>query len=339
MKRSVLKVIRFTIFLAIGLILLYFAFRGVSVEELLSSLRMADFKWVAFALSFAFVGYVSRAYRWKLLIKPLNYDPPLKNVFYALMIGYTANFAFPRIGEITRCGSLQKSDKIPLDSLLGTVIIERAIDLLVLVFALLVVFFSKIGFFGAFFRNNIFDPFLNNIVPYFQLSVVYWIIFIVALVLLIFLAWYMNRKFSGNPVIRKVKELIRGVVVGLKTIVRMKDRWTFIFHTLLIWMMYFLMTYMLVFALPATSHLSPLDGLFLLVIGGMGMSAPVQGGIGAFHWIITLGLSLYGVSRANGLAYATLSHESQSIFAILLGALSFILLVIQNRKALKNNKT
>ncbi len=336
MKRSILRALRFTIFLAIGLILLYFAFRGVSVEELISSLQRADFKWVAFALFFALVGYVSRAYRWKLLIKPLNYDPPLKNVFYALMIGYTANFAFPRIGEISRCGSLQRSDKIPLDSLLGTVIIERAIDLVILIFVLIVVFFSKIGFFGEFFKENIFSPFLDRIIPFFQFSVFNWILFIASVALLVFLFLYLNRRFSENPVIRKVKELFHGVVVGLQTIGRMRDRWSFIFHTLLIWLMYFLMTYVLLFALPATSHLSPLDGLFLLVIGGMGMSAPVQGGIGAFHWIITLGLSLYGVSRANAVAYATLSHESQSIFAILLGAISFIILVIQKRKALKN---
>ncbi|MCF8334963.1 MAG: flippase-like domain-containing protein [Bacteroidales bacterium] len=336
MKRSFLKAIRFTIFLAIGLILLYFAFRGVSLEELVSSLRMADFKWVAFALSFALVGYISRAYRWKLLIKPLNYDPPLKNVFYALMIGYTANFAFPRIGEISRCGSLQRSDKIPLDSLLGTVIIERAIDLVILVLALIVVFFSKIGFFGAFFRKNLFDPFLDRIVSFFQLSVLNWFIFFTTIAVLIFLIRYLNHKFSENYIIRKVKELFRGVVAGLKTIGQMKDRWSFILHTLLIWFMYFLMTYVLLFALPATSHLSPIDGLFLLVIGGMGMSAPVQGGIGAFHWIITLGLSLYGIPRADAVAYATLSHESQSIFAVLLGALSFIMLMIQNRKALQN---
>ena len=130
--------------------------------------------------------------------------------------------------------------------------------------------------------------------------------------------------------------MIRGVVAGLKTIVQMKDRWTFIFHTLLIWLMYFLMTYVLVFALPATSHLSPLDGMFLLVIGGLGMSAPVQGGIGAFHWIVALGLSLYGVPRTDAVAYATLSHESQAIFAVLLGGLSFVMLMIQNRKALQN---
>ncbi|MFP4619705.1 MAG: lysylphosphatidylglycerol synthase transmembrane domain-containing protein [Bacteroidales bacterium] len=339
MRRSVLRIIRFTIFLAIGLILLYFAFRGVSVEELLSSFRMADFKWVAFALLFALVGYVSRAYRWKLLIRPLNFDPPLKHVFYALMIGYTANFAFPRIGEISRCGTLRRSDKIPLDSLLGTVIIERAIDLVVLFVILIVVFFSKIGFFGAFFRNNIFEPFLSRIDSFFQFSLLKGVIFGASVAALIFLVWFLNRKYSKSPVIGKIKELVRGVILGLKTIFRMKDRWTFIFHTLLIWLMYFLMTYVLLFALPSTSHLSPLDGMFLLVIGGLGMSAPVQGGIGAFHWIVTLGLSLYEVSRADAVTYATLSHESQSIFAITLGALSFIMLMIENRRALKPNKS
>ncbi len=338
MSRSVFKALRIIVFLAIGLILLYFAFRDVSFEELLTSLQKADLKWVTFTLAFALVGYISRAYRWKLLIKPLNYDPPLKNVFYALMIGYTANFAFPRIGEISRCGSLKRSDKIPLDSLLGTVIIERAIDLVMLVFILIVVFFSKIGFFGAFLKNNIFEPLLNRVLQFFQLSVMNWVIFIASVTVLIFLIRFLNRKFSENPVVEKIKELVRGVFVGLKTIVRMRDRWSFIFHTLLIWMMYFLMTYVLLFSFPATSQLGPLDGLFLLVIGGLGMSAPVQGGIGAFHWIISAGLSLYGVSRVDAVAYATLSHESQAFFAIFLGALSFMMLMIQKRRALKIHK-
>lgn len=316
--------------------MLYFAFRGVSVEELMSSLSMADFKWVAIALFFALIGYLSRAYRWKLLIKPLNYDPPFKNVFYALMIGYTANFAFPRIGEITRCGSLRRSDKIPIDSLLGTVIIERAIDLVILIFVLVIVFFSKIGFFGEFFRENIFRPFINKAESLFQMSFLSWVILIASLIVLAFIIRFLNRKFSENPLFKKVKQLIQGIVMGLKTIARMRDRWSFILLTVVIWLMYFLMTYVIFFALPATSHLGPLDGLFLLVIGGMGMSAPVQGGIGAFHWIVTLGLSLYGVSKANAVAYATISHESQSVFAILLGAISFIAIMIQNRKVLKN---
>jgi len=338
LKRNIFKALRFFIFLSIGLLLLYLAVRGVSLEDFLSTLKEANFLWVGFALFFALIGYLSRAYRWKLLIKPLNYDPPFRNVFYALMLGYTANFALPRIGEVTRCGSLRKSDKIPLDSLLGTVIIERAIDLVVLLVILVVIFFSKIGFFGSFFKKYLFAPLLNQVQGLLNYPVINWIIALFVLVGLAFLLRFLIRKFSESLVIVKVRKLARGIVSGLKTIARMRDRWVFILHTLIIWLMYFLMTYVLVFALPATSHLAPIDGLFLLVVGGLGMSAPVQGGIGAFHAITTLGLSLYGVSKAEGVAYAVLSHESQSLFAIFLGALSFILMMIENQKSLKNQK-
>lgn len=338
MKRKVLKSLRFLLFLSIGLVLLYLAFRDVSLEKFVDTLSKANFVWVAFALLFALIGYLSRAYRWKLLIKPLNYDPPFRNVFYALMIGYTANFALPRIGEVTRCGTLRKSDKIPVDSLLGTVIIERAIDLMVLLGIMVVIFFTKIGFFGAFFRDNLFQPMVDQAKGLLNYPLFYWFILLALLAGLVVLFRYLAGRFSRNPVMIKVRKLIRGVLYGLKTIAHMKNRWAFVLHTCIIWLMYFLMTYVLVFALPATSHLGPIDGLFLLVIGGLGMSAPVQGGLGVFHVITALGLSLYGVSKAEGVAYAVLSHESQSIFAILLGAFSFIMLMIENRKSTKQTR-
>ena len=332
MKRTVYKSLRFLIFLAIGLLLLYLAFQGVSLEKFVASLRKANFLWVALALFFAFIGYLSRAYRWRLLIKPLNYDPPFRNVFYALMLGYTANFALPRIGEVTRCGSLRKSDNIPVDSLLGTVIIERAIDLVILLMITVIIFFSKIGFFGAFFRKNLFRPMLEQVEGALSVSLLSWIIALAILAVVIGGLWFLFRRLSASPAVVKIRKLVRGVVYGLKTIARMQHRWAFIMHTGIIWLMYFLMTYVLVFALPATSHLGPIDGLFLLVIGGLGMSAPVQGGLGAFHVITTLGLSLYGISQSNGVAYAVLSHESQSLFAIFLGMISFIMLMIENRR-------
>lgn len=338
MNRTLLKALRFFLFLAIGLFLLYLAVREVSIEEFVSTLKKANFGWVALALFFALIGYLSRAYRWKLLIKPLNYDPPFRNVFYALMLGYTANFALPRLGEVTRCGSLRKSDQIPLDSLLGTVIIERAIDLLVLLTITVIIFFSKIGFFGAFFRRELFQPMLSRAEGLLAYPGFYWVILVLFMSGVFLLLRILFRRFTDNPAVIKVKKLLRGVISGLKTIAHMKNRWAFIFHTVIIWLMYFLMTYVLVFALPATSHLAPIDGLFLLVIGGLGMSAPVQGGLGVFHVITMAGLSLYGVSRSEGFAYAVLSHESQSLFAILLGALSFILLMIENRRALKKSK-
>lgn len=332
MKTKVFRVLRFLAFLALGLGLLFLALKGVSMEELAKKLKMADTIWIPVALFAAIIGYLSRAYRWKLLIKPLNYNPSFWNTFFALMIGYTANFAFPRIGEITRCGTLKKSDKIPMDSLLGTVIIERAIDMLVLFVVLIIIFFAKMDFFGQFLTQKIFLPILNNIKETLQVSVFNWIIIAAILVLLIFAVRYLNRKFSHNPFLQKLKKIYRGVVSGLKTIARMQDRWVFTLHTLIIWVMYFLMTYVLVFALPTTSALQPIDGLFLLVIGGLGMAAPVQGGIGAFHAIIILGLRLYGIPQADAAAYAVISHESQAVLVILLGAISFIMIVIRRRK-------
>ncbi|MFO8235488.1 MAG: lysylphosphatidylglycerol synthase transmembrane domain-containing protein [Bacteroidales bacterium] len=334
MKRFLFKAARSLFFLAIGIVLLIFAFKGVSLDDLVSSLKRANFFWVGLALMFAFIGYISRAYRWRLLIKPLNYNPPIKNVFFALMIGYTANFAFPRIGEITRCGTLRKSDKIPVDSLLGTVIIERAIDLLLLIGIVVGVFLAKIDFFGAFLSNNVFKPMVKKLMEVFHLSSVWnWLLLVVILLVFYFLLKYLNRRFSSNRLFKKIKKLIRGVIRGVKTIVKMKDRWKFILHTFIIWLMYFLMTYILVFAFQSTSHLQPIDGLFLLVIGGIGMSAPVQGGIGVFHWINTLGLTmLYNIPRAEAVAYATVSHESQSVLAIFLGGVSFLLLSIHKNK-------
>lgn len=332
MKTKAFKVLRYLTFLALGIGLLSLALRGVSMEELAQKLKMANFIWVAVALAAATIGYMSRAYRWKLLIRPLNYNPSFWNAFYALMLGYTANFAFPRIGEITRCGSLKKSDKIPVDSLLGTVIIERAIDMLVLFIALIIIFFSKMDFFGQFLTQKIFIPILNKIGNVFHFSLIQWILFLSIVIAIVFVIHFLNQKFSHNPVIKKLKKIYRGVISGLKTIAHMQDRWYFVLHTLIIWVMYFLMTYVLVFALPSTSSLQPIDGLFLLVIGGLGMAAPVQGGIGAFHVFIKLGLLLYGIPETDAVAYAVISHESQAVLVILLGALSFIMLMIQRKK-------
>jgi len=333
LKKKIFKTVRFLIFLSIGIILLYYAFEGVSLKDFLDSLKKTKVAWLFLALFAGLISYISRAFRWKLLIKPLNYHPPVKNVFYALMIGYTANFAFPRLGEITRCGTLRKSDKIPIDSLLGTVIMERAIDMIVLVLIILYVFFSKVGVFGEFLSEKIFSPISNSISSFFDFSVLKWILVILSITLLFAIIIFLFRKFSTFPLIKKIKKIFRGVISGLKTIAKMEDRWKFILHTLIIWIMYFLMTYLLFFALPSTSTLKPFDGLFILILGGLGLSAPVQGGIGVFHILVSSGLMIYGIPKAEGIVYATLSHESQAILAILLGAFSFIMLIIQNRKS------
>jgi len=337
LRRKIIKAVNFLIFLAIGILLLYFAFKGVDFNSLVDDLKSANYYWVLLSLLFAFIGYVSRAYRWKLLIEPLNYNPPVKNVFYALMLGYLANLAFPRIGEISRCGALTKSDKIPMDSLIGTVIIERAIDMVVLLFLLFVIFIAKLESFGLFIKENVFIPISKKFINTVDFSIYYWLIIIVVVGASVGLFYYFRKRFKRVKIILKIRKIIRGVISGIKTVTKMRSRSAFLFHTVVIWLMYFLMTYVVIFSIPATQGLKPIDALFLLVIGGLGMSAPVQGGIGAFHWIISSGLALYGISKAEGLVFATIQHESQLIFVVILGTFSVFTLFINSRRKRKNN--
>jgi len=336
LKKHILNVIKFFLFLALGLTLLYFAFKGTDLSSLLNDLVQAQYGWLALTAVFGIISHISRAIRWKILIAPLGYTPKTSHTFYAVMIGYISNLAAPRLGEVLRCGSLNKTDKIPFDALLGTVIVERFIDILMLFILTLVVFFSKINFFGQFLTQNIFHPFREKITNLASFStqllmVVFFILVLIALILIF------KKKLAGLKFIIKISKMLSGVKEGLKSIYKMQNLPAFLFHTLLIWSMYFLTTWVVFFTLPETSGLNPLDGLFVLVIGSYGMVVPVQGGIGAYHMIVSLGLTLFGISKEYGLVYATIAHESQTLLVILLGGLSFLLVILQRKKSLKKN--
>jgi len=333
-QQLLIKLLKFTGFFAIGILLLYFAFQGISLEKIFSHLKSVNYSWILLSLFFAFIAYLSRAYRWNLIIEPLNYKPPFSSTFYSLMIGYLANFAFPRIGEITRCATLSKKEKIPVDKLLGTVIIERAIDFLSLFMLLLFLLIFRLEKFGSFLDNNILKPLSEKITETFALSWIIWILLLALLISGIASYFVFREKLSSMKAVVKLKNIVKGIIDGLKTIYKMKRRWEFLFHTVFIWMIYLLMTWVVVFSIPSTSNLTIIDGIFILVIGGLGMSAPVQGGIGAFHWIVSRGLAtVYAnfISLEDGLVFATISHESQAILAISLGILSFFLLFKRNK--------
>jgi uncharacterized protein (TIRG00374 family) len=332
LKRSILKIFNFSLFLSLGILLLYLAFRGIDFQVLIDELKHATYAWVFLSLFIALGGFVVRALRWRLLIEPLGYAPGRLNTFYAVMIGYLANFAFPRIGELTKCGTLNKTEKIPLDSLIGTVIVERSIDVITMIILIVIIFFSKIHFFGNFLKTQVFSRALEGISGYLTLPPLTWITIIVIILFLILGSVIFRKKLSGFTLVQKGITILKGVYSGLKTGFTMKRWGLFLFYTLLLWIFYFLMTWVVVYALPATSHLKPIDGLFILVIGSIGITVPVQGGIGAFHWIVSSGLTLYNIPKEDGLAFATLSHESQALFIILLGSYSIIMLTIKRRK-------
>ncbi len=334
MKKAIFQILKIAGFLALGILLLFFAFRGVALDELANTLRKANFWWIGLSLFFAFLSFFSRARRWMLLVEPLGFHPSFWNTYHALMIGYLSNYALPRLGEVTRCVTLGRREKIPVDSLFGTVIIERVIDLLMLFLILLVLLFSWMEKFGAFFSDQVYDPLIQKVTGAFGGTFLFWLL-VSGSVMAIFLLIFLFRKWLGRfTLIRKIREIIRGVFSGLKTIYKMQRKWEFILHSLFIWFLYILMTWMVVFALEETSGLTFIDGMFLLVIGGLGMSAPVTAGFGAYHWITSRGLMfVYGFSLEQGIAYATLAHESNSLLTIIMGAISYILWMVIHKKS------
>ncbi len=327
MNKKFVTIIKYLLLLSVGGLLLWLAFRGVNLDDTIDEIKDANFFWVGLSAIASLVAFFSRAIRWNLLIEPLGYRPKIMNTSTALMIGYLANLAVPRLGEVTRCGTLSQTEKIPFEKLLGTVIFERIIDVISLLICMIIVAVSEYDRLGNFLNENIFNPMKDKIHSFINSPMTIAFVLIIFIGLLIFV--FKNKRSQG--LIAKFRILLKGIGDGFISVRKLKKPFQFIFHTVLIWTMYFLMSYLCFFSLAATSSLDWHAGMFVLVVGGMGMSAPVQGGIGAYHLLVSHGLMLYGLTQAHGLAFATLMHTSQTLIVIIFGALSFLYLFLKQR--------
>lgn len=317
-----------------GILLLYFAFRGIDFSEMWQHFKGAKYSWIGLSLVFAVISHLSRARRWILLIEPLKFKPTLWNTFNATLFGYLSNYALPRAGEVARCVALGRKEKIPVDALIGTVIVERAIDLLSMFIIMLVLLVARFEKFGAFFSEYIFQPLSERIADVFGEAIIFWIIVAALLLVIAFTLFLLRHKIMKLKLAQKLVGIMKGVAQGLKSVWRMERKWEFLFQTLFIWLNYAMMTWVVVFSLPdITGDLKFADGIFLLVIGSLGMAVPVQSGMGAFHWIVSRGLQyVYGIGETESLVFATLQHESQTLLILLLGSLSMIFLFSKRYK-------
>ena len=320
MKVGLSKAISYIIFAVIGVTLLYYVFDDVDLSAMWHNIVNANYWWVLVALLFAMGGYTFRALRWNLLIESTcGRSPSLWDSFWALMFGYFANLALPRVGEITRCGALARTNKMPFDTLVGTVIVERVFDLLLVFLLAAITFFIKIDFFGTFIMENVVTPTISSVT---SISITAVVAILVAIVLVVFVFVFLKE----NVVMKKVRSFTQGMVNGIKSVYKLEKRWLFLFYTVMLWVCYWVMTWIICFSIAQTSHLGIVDGLFLLIIGSLGMSVPVQNGIGVYHFIVAKALTIYGLDYTTvGLLYATISHESQLILEIVLGLASMFI--------------
>lgn len=319
------KWIKYVLFFGIGVLLLFLAFNNQNPKDLLEQLKTVDYLWIWLSMLFGFLAFISRGLRWIILLENLGYRAKSLNSIYAVSIGYFTNLAIPRAGEVTRCTSLSQSENIPVNKLFGTIILERTIDFIFLVFLICFTFLVEYDAFSQFF-NNLFKDGENstNNLGFFAIA-------IFSTLLVLFLVF--KNKLKQTAIYQKIAGFLHGVVDGFKSIKGIQSKWVFWGHTLFIWLMYYLMTYVCFFAIESTQLLSPIDGLFIMVIGGLGMVAPVQGGIGAYHLVVKIGLMILGISADAALLFATLVHTCQTLMTLFVGSVSLLMLFLSKRKA------
>jgi uncharacterized membrane protein YbhN (UPF0104 family) len=329
-KKRLNNVLKFALFFLLTVLLLYFSFKDVRMDELLSGLKAANYAWVLLGVLLGIAAYFIRARRWQLLIEPLGYKPTLGAVYNAVIIGYLANLLFPRFGEIARCGALAKSGKAPFDKLVGTVVAERAFDSLCLMAIIASAFFLRVDTFGKFIRENVLEKLAGEGYSATGLALP---VAAASVAILALLVWALRKRLRKNSVAQKIRRFIKGIGDGLKTFASMKRRWEFLLHSVLLWACYWGMAWVVLFAIPATAHFGAVDGLVAMVLGSFGVVAPTNGGLGAFHAITAIGLhAIYAIPETDGLLYATLTHESQMLFIIILGIAAYVQVFLFSRK-------
>jgi len=340
MNKRFFNIVKYIALLGVSAALLLFAFKGMDIKKVFEQIGSANIFWVSVSGLLSIIAFVVRAHRWNLLIEPMGYNPSLKNTTYSVMVGYLANLAFPRLGEVSRCGALSKAESIPFNKLLGTVIVERIIDVISLLICILLAAVIEYKRLGHFFTEKIFDP-LNEKFQKLTSSPLLLTVIILGLAVLLIGTIYFIRKANKKGSESKINKIIKGFIDGLRSVGNLKRPGLFIFQSAFIWVLYFLGVYTALYAFSFTSGLGAGAALFLLVAGGIGMSAPVQGGIGAYHLLVKEGLVLYGVAAENGLAFAFMLHGLQLILVVVLGILSLFLLfsINKNKKAIPAVKT
>ncbi|RMF01083.1 MAG: UPF0104 family protein [Bacteroidetes bacterium] len=346
MKKVVVNLLKFAAFLSVGLIILYWvyqkqdaayqaecALKGIAAEDcsllqkVITDFASANYFWLVMVLVCFTISNLSRGVRWNMLIQQLGYQTRLVNAFLTIILGYFANLGLPRVGEVVRAGTMARYEQIPVEKVMGTVVVDRIIDvisiLIVTALALALEFDTLWGFLQA--NGQLGDslaPKQGALISLAGLG-------LVALVLL-----YVFRKhLQRTTLYAKVMGILQGFLEGLKTIRKLDRPWWFVLHSVNIWVMYFLMTYVCFFAFEPTAHLSAVVALVVFVFGGWGIVIPSPGGMGTYHFLATTALGFYGIPGDDGFSWANISFFTIQLGCnILVGLLALVLLPMLNRE-------
>ena len=339
MNKKTLKYFKQVVFLAIGIALIWFTISNsnITFDKFWEGAKSMNYWYFGISAGFAMLSHYSRALRWKLLINSTGYDPKTKNVFASVLFMYASNIAFPRSGEIARCGTLYKYESIPIPQLLGTVFIERTFDLLTLLFftgMLFIVQFElieKILFKWDEERKEIAKSTAGAIKEDEAITPLILLIIIGVIILTAIIVFRKKIKPILKKIYVKAIELKKGLISSVKSVMKMKKKLLFLLHTVIIWTGYVAMFYICFFAFEPTSKLGLAAGLTAFIAGSFGMVAPTQGGVGAWQFMVILALTSLNITQDDAFIWANVAFGVMTITIAVAGIISFAVLPIMNK--------
>lgn len=331
MKRYLLPVLKYILFIFIGAFLFWLAIKDQNVQGIWNELLQANYVWVALSLVAMFISHIFRSLRWKMLLESGNYKVRASTSIYAVFIGYFANLAVPRLGEITRCGVISGKDNVPVNSVIGTVVVERVFDIICMVVIFLLIIFTQLDLVGTFVSKNIINPIGEK----FETST---LVMISAGLVLGFagLLWLFFKVIL--PRLKKLKFYYRilrlwaGFIVGLKSIKNVRNLPAFIFQSFMIWFLYSLTIYCLFFSMKDTAHLTFIDAITIMIMGALGVIVPTPGGIGAYQFIVSKAMAeIFAVPALAAVTFSNISYFSQWLLLLFAGLASLLIMSFQKR--------
>jgi uncharacterized protein (TIRG00374 family) len=321
LNKKTKKIIFAILPIALGVFLIWFSISKLSpedIETIKTAFKTANYNWIVLSLLCGILSHVSRAYRWHFMLDPLGYKPRFPNTIMAVLVAYIVNLAFPRAGDVARATTITKYENVPFEKAIGTIVAERVADVIMLLLVIAIALLVQFDFLMDFLSKKLPQKPLNSIIT-------------VAIILIAFFLFIRFIKKSENPFLIKIKEFINGLMEGVKSIVTMKKKWAFVFHTFFIWLMYILMFYFAAFSLEETAFL-PLGALLTGFIVGALSIAATNGGLGTYPVGVQQVLILYGISSVSALAFGWIMWTAQTLMIIVFGGLSFFLLPIYNKE-------
>lgn len=294
-------------------------YRDIALESLILQVKESNWFWIFSSLFISVIGFWLRGWRWSLLIQPeqgISVNP--NRAYHAVMIGYLVNMLIPRAGEVARCGVLTRTNGISLGQLFGTVILERTVDLIFLVWIIGLAFMVE---------NQLFLNLASLLIDFEALILKIMsnlALFVGGLLIFFLFIGYLFKRYRDHGWIKKAQRFFREIIIGFKSINQLSNPWGFWISSFFIWLIYFLTMYLVSIGIPSTANLSVGEILLVMVMGTIGMIAPVQGGIGTFHALVAFILMQLEISEEDGKIFAAITHGTQVLLILSIGLFSWV---------------